>query len=89
MQKLTNMRAASADDFVKLAVPLELNLDKAVEYIQDDELVEVTPTQVRMLKNPDMKVQNYKNVMPHSIQTTLDVLIFYKLQNQKRNSNNA
>jgi GTP-binding protein len=47
------MRAAGADDFTKLATPLELNLDNAVEYIADDELIEVTPSQIRMLKNPD------------------------------------
>eukprot|EP01035_Chromulina_nebulosa_P021649 gene21649-28013_t len=43
-KQLTNMRAAGSDDTVKLTPPLELNLDIAVEYIQDDELVEVTPT---------------------------------------------
>jgi GTP-binding protein len=53
MQKLTNMRAASAEEFTKIAVPMEVNLDNAVEYIGDDELIEVTPTQIRMLKNPD------------------------------------
>ena len=44
---LTNMRAAGNDDNVKVVPPLELNLDIAVEYIQEDELVEVTPTMVR------------------------------------------
>jgi GTP-binding protein len=52
---LTNMRAAGSDDTVKLIPPLELNLDIAVEYIQEDELVEVTPTQIRMLKHPEWK----------------------------------
>ena len=55
MKQLTNMRAAGNDDTVKIVPPLELNLDIAVEYIQEDELVEVTPTQVRMLKHPDHK----------------------------------
>jgi len=49
---LTNMRAAGSDDTIKITPPLELNLDIAVEYIAEDELVEVTPTQVRMLKHP-------------------------------------
>jgi GTP-binding protein len=40
---------------VKVIPPLELNLDIAVEYIQEDELVEVTPTMIRMLKHPDWK----------------------------------
>lgn len=52
---LTNMRASGSDDTVKLTPPMELNLDIAVEYIQDDELVEVTPTKIRMLKHPDHK----------------------------------
>ena len=52
---LTNMRAAGNDDTIKIVPPLELNLDIAVEYIQEDELVEVTPTQVRMLKHPSWK----------------------------------
>jgi GTP-binding protein len=52
---LTNMRAAGNDDAVKIVPPLELNLDIAVEYIAEDELVEVTPTQIRMLKHPQWK----------------------------------
>ena len=51
-KQLTNMRASGSDDNVKIVPPLELNLDIAVEYIQADELVEVTPTKVRMLKHP-------------------------------------
>ena len=50
---LTNMRAAGNDDATKLTPPLEMNLDIAVEYIQEDELVEVTPTKIRMLKHPE------------------------------------
>lgn len=50
------MRASGSDDTVKLTPPLELNLDIAVEYIQDDELVEVTPTKIRMMKHPDHKI---------------------------------
>ncbi len=55
---LTNMRAAGNDDNIKLVPPLELNLDIAVEYIQEDELVEVTPTKIRMCKHP-----NYKDML--------------------------
>lgn len=50
---LTNMRASGSDDKSVVIAPLELNLDIAVEYIAEDELVEVTPTKVRMLKHPD------------------------------------
>ncbi|KAJ1442086.1 P-loop containing nucleoside triphosphate hydrolase protein [Ochromonadaceae sp. CCMP2298] len=52
---LTNMRAAGSDDTTKITPPMELNLDIAVEYIGEDELVEVTPTKIRMLKHPDHK----------------------------------
>lgn len=54
-KQLTNMRAAGSDDNIKIVPPLELNLDIAVEYVQEDELVEVTPTKVRMLKHPQWK----------------------------------
>lgn len=54
-KQLTNMRAAGSDDTIKLTPPLELSLDIAVEYIAEDELVEVTPTKVRMLKHPQHK----------------------------------
>jgi len=57
---LTNMRASGSDDAIQLVPPLELNLDIAVEYIQNDELVEVTPSTVRMLKHPDFKKMKQK-----------------------------
>lgn len=50
---LTNMRASGSDDTVKVIPPMEMNLDIAVEYIAEDELVEVTPTKIRMMKHPD------------------------------------
>lgn len=40
---------------VVLDTPLEYSLDDCIEYIQEDELVEVTPKSVRMLKNPKFK----------------------------------
>ena len=47
-----------------LEPPLELNLDIAVEYIQADELVEVTPSNIRMLKHPDWKKMQKKDKVP-------------------------
>lgn len=47
---LTNMRASSADDTVKLAPPREITLESALEYIGDDELVELTPKSIRIRK---------------------------------------
>jgi GTP-binding protein len=50
MKKLTNMRASSSDMTVPLQAPREMNLEKCLEYIEDDELLEVTPQSVRMRK---------------------------------------
>ena len=49
---LTNMRSANKDNYVGITAPLELTLDGAVEYIARDEILEVTPTALRMSKNP-------------------------------------
>ncbi|MGC1294021.1 MAG: translational GTPase TypA [Alloacidobacterium sp.] len=49
-KKLTNMRASSADDAIRLAPPRLLNLEQAIEFIADDELVEVTPKLLRLRK---------------------------------------
>ena len=49
-KKLTNMRAAGSDDAVKLAPPKEFTLELALEYIENDELVEITPNFIRLRK---------------------------------------
>ena len=49
-KKLTNMRAAGSDDAVKLAPPRKFTLEQALDYIADDELVEVTPENIRLRK---------------------------------------
>jgi GTP-binding protein len=49
-KKLTNMRAASADELVRLIPPRPLSLEQALEFIRDDECVEVTPRSVRLRK---------------------------------------
>lgn len=49
-KKLTNMRASGSDDKVKLAPPIKFTLEEALEYIQSDELVEVTPASIRLRK---------------------------------------
>jgi GTP-binding protein len=46
----SNMRSSTKDDTVKLKVPRTLSLEQSIEYIQDDELVEVTPKSVRLRK---------------------------------------
>ena len=49
-KKQTNMRASSADEAVRLIPPRKLGLELAIEWINDDELVEVTPTSIRLRK---------------------------------------
>src|SRR6202023_96349 len=49
-KKLTNMRASSADEAIRLVPPRLLNLEQALEFIRDDELVEVTPKSIRLRK---------------------------------------
>jgi GTP-binding protein len=49
-KKLTNMRASGSDRNILLKPPRELTLEAALEYIEDDELVEVTPTKIRLRK---------------------------------------
>lgn len=52
---LTNMRAAGKDATVVLSEPVPVNLDYALEYVADDELVEITPASIRIRKNPAIK----------------------------------
>ena len=47
---LTNTRASGSDDALRLVPPIQMSLEKAIEFIQDDELVEVTPKSIRLRK---------------------------------------
>jgi GTP-binding protein len=49
-KKLTNMRASSADAFQKLIPPRRMSLEECIEFIRDDELIEITPTNLRLRK---------------------------------------
>ena len=49
-KKLTNVRASGTDDKAMLAPPVEFSLEEALEYIQEDELVEITPKAIRLRK---------------------------------------
>ena len=49
-KKLTNIRAAGKDEAVRLTPPIRMTLEKALAYIEDDELVEVTPKSIRLRK---------------------------------------
>ena len=54
---LTNTRASGSDEALRLVPPIQMSLEKAIEFIQDDELVEVTPKRIRLRK----KVLNNKD----------------------------
>jgi GTP-binding protein len=57
-KKQTNMRASSADEAVRLIPPRKMGLEIAIEFINDDELVEVTPKNIRLRKRvlaPNMR----------------------------------
>ena len=49
-KKLTNIRAAGKDENVILTPPMRITLERALSYIEDDELVEVTPKSIRLRK---------------------------------------
>jgi GTP-binding protein len=49
-KKLTNIRTTSADEKLFLTTPIELTLEAALEFINEDELVEVTPKSIRLRK---------------------------------------
>ena len=49
-KRLTNMRAAGADEAIKLTRPLDFSLEQCLEFIGDDELLEITPKSIRMRK---------------------------------------
>ena len=62
-KKLTNIRASGSDEAVKLTTPTRMNLEKAISYINDDELVEVTPSNIRLRKvflDPNERKRNHK-----------------------------
>ena len=62
-KKATNMRAAGSDDTIKLTPPRVFSLEEALEFIADDELVEVTPTDIRLRKKllTELERRKYNN----------------------------
>jgi GTP-binding protein len=49
-KQLTNVRASGTDEAVRLVPPIQMTLESAVEFIADDELVEITPKSIRLRK---------------------------------------
>jgi GTP-binding protein len=59
-KKLTNMRTHAADEMIRLETPREITLELALEYIEDDELIEVTPVAIRLRKRALTAVERRK-----------------------------
>ncbi len=62
-KKLTNVRASGSDDSINLAPPKKFTLETALEFINDDELVEITPDAIRLrkkIRNEKMRLRNKK-----------------------------
>ena len=60
-KQLTNVRSSGTDEAVRLVPPIDLNLEYAVEFISDDELVEVTPKSIRLRKRYLKEHERRKN----------------------------
>ena len=56
-KKLTNIRAAGSDEAVILTPPVDMSLEECIAYINDDELVEITPKAIRLRKKPGVKAR--------------------------------
>ena len=61
-KKLTNVRAAGKDEAVTLTPPVQLTLESAVEFIDDDELVEITPQNIRLRKRYLTELERRRNL---------------------------
>ncbi len=64
-KKLTNVRTSGTDEAVRLTTPIKLTLESAVEFIDDDELVEITPKSIRLRKrylNESERRKHYKKL---------------------------
>lgn len=56
-KKLTNIRASGSDEALRLAPPQIMSLEKCIEFIKEDELIEVTPQNIRMCKKNPLKIR--------------------------------
>jgi GTP-binding protein len=69
-KKLSNMRAAGRDENVKLPPPLVMSLEESLEYIEDDELLEVTPTKLRLRKRSLSEMERKKDARRQKASTS-------------------
>jgi GTP-binding protein len=71
-KKLTNMRASTADDAIRLVPHKVLTLEQAIEFVADDEMVEVTPKSLRLRKKIlQSNRRPKKNALPVGTATTV------------------
>ncbi len=61
-KKLTNVRASTSDIAIKLTPPLKLSLEQAIDLINNDELVEVTPKNIRLRKKQLHETQRLRSI---------------------------
>jgi len=61
-KKKTNMRSSTSDIAVKLTLPLQLSLEQAIDFINNDELVEVTPENIRLRKKLLTQAQRLRDI---------------------------
>jgi GTP-binding protein len=66
-KQMTNVRASGADDALRLITPTLFSLEQSLEFIADDELVEVTPKQIRLRKKVLNKVQRERGQRKHNV----------------------
>ena len=69
-KKLTNMRASTADEAIRLVPVKQLTLEDALAHIKDDELVEITPTSIRLRKR--ILASNMRKVKSNLVDTNQD-----------------
>jgi GTP-binding protein len=70
MKKLTNHRASGSDDAVRIVPKLQFTLEECMEYIQQDECIEVTPKVIRMRKvvlNEDERKKTSKSMQSEAV----------------------
>ena len=68
---VTNMRASGSDEALRLTPPVDLSLEQCMEFIRDDELVEVTPKNIRMRKRlltKDQRIKDFKRKQSQTIE---------------------
>ena len=69
-KKLTNMRTTGSDENIILKPPRKMTLEQALEYIEEDELVEVTPTSIRLRK--ELLSENARKKQGKRVPATVD-----------------